>query len=283
VCSSFRRSTVAGAPPDVGNPPPRALLGAIDRFVAAKTVPRCAGLDSKAQVDAASLWELVQRIGGTAHELGEFGEKEEPNGVYSSIGRSTTAGAPPDGGKPPPRAMFSAVDKSAASQIVIRCAGLDPKVQVDAAASWPICTKRRRDRAWVGVSVEIEVQTGMCSSIERSTSAGAPPDGGAHLRNLMRSPAGGRDANSLTMSREGRKRESQLGALAWPPMLEGSRKEPNARFHVGGFPVFGGAYPDVLLRREERKRDCSSKTRTPPLSPCGVSHVPPRPASPCAS
>ena len=136
MCSSFRRSTVAGAPPDVGNPPPRALLGAIDRFVAGKTVPRCAGLDSKAQVDAASLWELCKDR-GTAHELGSSAKRGAKRGI-SSIGRSTTAGAPPDGGKPPPRAMFSAVDKSAASQIVIRCAGLDPKVQVDAAASWPI-------------------------------------------------------------------------------------------------------------------------------------------------
>ena len=112
---------MAGAPPDVGNPPPRALLGAIDRFVAGKTVPRCAGLDSKAQVDAASLWELVQRIGGTAHELGEFGEKRSQRGVLlhreEHYGRCSSRWR-----KPPPRAMFSAVDKSAASQIVIRCA-----------------------------------------------------------------------------------------------------------------------------------------------------------------
>ena len=67
------------------------------------------------------------RVGGVRRKRGAkrgILHREEHYGRCSSRWR-----------KPPPRAMFSAVDKSAASQIVIRCAGLDPKVQVDAAAS----------------------------------------------------------------------------------------------------------------------------------------------------
>ena len=170
MCSSFRRSTVAGAPPDVGNPPPRALLGAIDRFVAGKTVPRCAGLDSKAQVDAASLWELDK--GSGAHELGSSA-KEEPKGVLLH--------------REEHRQVLLPMRKTSAAGHVQRrrqvCCesdrdtvrGTRSKVQVDAAALLADLYEASTGQSMGWSFRRDRVQTGMCSSIEREHFGGALP------------------------------------------------------------------------------------------------------------
>ena len=72
--SSIGRSTCRSAPPDGGKPPPRAMFGAIGRFVAGKTVTPCAGLDSKAQVDAAHPWATCPEDGRGGVGVGDFGE-----------------------------------------------------------------------------------------------------------------------------------------------------------------------------------------------------------------
>jgi hypothetical protein len=50
------------------------MFGAIGRFVAGKTVTPCAGLDSKAQVDAAHPWATCPEDGRGGVGVGDFGE-----------------------------------------------------------------------------------------------------------------------------------------------------------------------------------------------------------------